>query len=57
MSTPKEQHIAAEVEKHDSYPPEAGDVGLGVFEDLGQSNAVDDSKLQWKIDMRLMPLM
>lgn len=57
MSTPKEQHTAAEVEKHDIYSPEAGDVALGVFEYLGQSNAVDDSKLQWKIDMRLMPLM
>jgi hypothetical protein len=57
MSTPKEQHIAADIEKHDSYSPEAGDVALGVFEDLGHSNAVDDSKLRWKIDMRLMPLM
>jgi hypothetical protein len=57
MSTPKEQHIAADIEKHDSYSPEAGDVALGVFEDLEHSIAVDDSKLRWKIDMRLMPLM
>ena len=58
MSTSKEQHTAADIEKHDSYSPEAGDVALGVFEDLGQANdAVDDSKLRWKIDIRLMPLM
>lgn len=57
MSTAKGQHTAADMEKHDNYSPEAGDVALGVFEDLGQSNeAVDDSKLRWKIDMRLMPL-
>jgi hypothetical protein len=58
MSTLKEQHTTVDLEKHDSYSLEAGDVALGVFEDLGQSNeAVDDSKLRWKIDMRLMPLM
>ncbi|KAF3004411.1 hypothetical protein E8E13_010264 [Curvularia kusanoi] len=57
MSTLKEQHIAADIEKHDSYSQEAGDVALGVFEDLGQNDdAVNDDKLRWKIDMRLMPL-
>lgn len=57
MSALKEQHIAADIEKHDSYSQEAGDVALGVFEDLGQNdNAVNDDKLRWKIDMRLMPL-
>lgn len=57
MTTFKEQQITENTEKHDSYSPEAGDVALGVFEEIGHSNAVDDSKLRWKIDMRLMPLM
>ena len=57
MTTLKEQQIAEDIEKHDSYSPEVGDVALGVFEDIGHSNAIDDSKLRWKIDMRLMPLM
>ena len=57
MTTLKEQQITEDTEKHDSYSPEAGDVALGVFEEIGHSNAVDDSKLRWKIDMRLMPLM
>ena len=58
MSTSKEQHTAADLEKHESCSPEAGDIALGVFEDLGQNNeGLDDSKLRWKIDMRLMPLM
>lgn len=58
MSTSKENHTVADLEKHESCSPEAGDVALGVFEDLGQNNeANEDIKLRWKIDMRLMPLM
>jgi len=57
MSASKGQHTGADLEKQNSCSPEAADVALGVFEDLRQSEAVDDSKLRWKIDMRLMPLM
>lgn len=58
MSTRKESFTATDAEKHDSNLLDAGDVALGVFEDICEGeDAVDDRKLLWKIDMRLMRLL
>jgi len=60
MAESKEQYTTADSEKHSHHAPVAGaDVALGVFEDIreGAADSVDDSKLLWKIDWRLMPLL
>ena len=57
MSTRKHQQLTADPEKLSDSSPGHGDVALGFFEDIHTSNDVDDRKLLWNIDMRLMPLM
>lgn len=58
MSLPKDQYITAGSEKQIDRSSEAGDVALGVLEDVRDSDgAVNDRRLLWKIDMRLIPLL
>ncbi|CAO2654934.1 Nn.00g116670.m01.CDS01 [Neocucurbitaria sp. VM-36] len=60
MADSKEQYMTSDAEKHvDSSCDPGGDVALGVFEEIreGAIGSVDDRKLLWKIDMRLMPLL
>ena len=62
MSDQKEQYVTADAEKRaiSGAPDEAGDVALGVFEEVrgGAGASVgDDKDLLWKIDIRLMPLL
>lgn len=60
MAESKEQYTTSDAEKHiDASHDLRGDVALGVFEEIreGAIGSVEDSKLLWKIDMRLMPLL
>lgn len=61
MADSKEQYTSSDAEKHlDTHDlGGGGDVALGVFEEIreGAADNVDDRKLLWKIDMRLMPLL
>jgi len=48
------QPVSRQVSKSDA------DVALGIFEDLKSGHiteTADDSKVLWKVDMRLMPLL
>ncbi|KAJ4368343.1 hypothetical protein N0V83_006699 [Neocucurbitaria cava] len=60
MAESKEQYMTSDAEKHtDASHDLRGDIALGVFEEIreGALGSVDDSKLLWKVDMRLMPLL
>jgi hypothetical protein len=63
MSDQKEKYVTADTEKHaiSGAPDEAGDVALGVFEEVrggvGAIDVGDDKDLLWKIDIRLMHLL
>ena len=60
MAESKEQYVTNDSEKHiDPSRDVGGDVALGVFEEIreGAIGDVEDRKLLWKIDLRLMPLL